>query len=443
MTRLSRSPDVAVVGGGIIGVCTALHLQRTGRSVLLIERGTPGGEASGHNGGAISGDCLPTGMPQVIRSLPRMLRDPRSPLAIRWRSVPGLTPWLARFALASRPSRVDHIAAALGGLMSHIVEAYRPLVAGTELESVVNQSGLLFAYASADSFAGAQFALRLRSRHGVSHDVLDAAAIAGRFPLLAGRFKHGIYLDRALYTTDPAAFTRTLAGQFVVEGGELYEGEVRGFRLRGRRVEAVQTTSGTGDAEIYTGAVVICAGPWSRRLARRLGTRLPLHVERGYGIDLPDPGLKLDFPVIVSDHSVSVSPFRDGIRVTGLDELAGLSAPANFRLIERIIQGAKAAFPELRTDGATTWMRARPSMPDSLPVIGRAPQRDNAYFAFGHGHKGFGMGAITGRLIQELMDDAPPTVDLDPFRPSRFAFAAAKGRDRAGRCLITRRVIKR
>jgi D-amino-acid dehydrogenase len=421
MAEASRSPDVVVVGGGIVGVCTALQLQRTGRSVTLIERGTPGEEASGHNGGSVSGDCLPTGMPQVIRSLPRMLRDPRSPLSIRWRSVPGLAPWLARFALASRTSRVDAIAAALGSLMSHAVDAYRPLIAGTDLKSLVDQRGILFGYRSADAFAGAELELRLRSRHGVSHEILDAAAVAARFPLLAGRFERAVYLDRALYTYDPAAFTRRLADQFVAEGGELREAEVRGFRLRGRRVAGVHVGTRDGGGELRAGAVVICAGPWSRRLARSLGTRLPLHVERGYGIDLPDPGIKLDFPVVVSDHSVAISPHRSGVRLTGIDELAGLSAPPNFRLVDRIVQGVKAGFPEVRTDGGRRWMRARPSMPDSLPVIGRAPSRDNAYFAFGHGHKGFGMAAITGLLVQELMDGAVPTVDVTPFRPTRFS----------------------
>jgi D-amino-acid dehydrogenase len=425
MAEQSRSPDVAVVGGGIVGVCAALQLQRTGRSVMLFEPGPIGGAASGHNGGLLSGDCLPTGLPQVIRSLPRMLRDPLSPLAIRWRSIPGLTPWLARFALASRASRVEGIAAALGGLMSHAVDAYGPLIAGTELESFAGQRGMLFGYTSADSLAGAEFGLRLRTRYGVSHHVLDEAGIAARFPSLSGRFQRAVYLDRALFTHDPAAFTRRLADQFVAEGGTLRVAEVYGFRLRGRRVAAVLTAAGAKgerDDEVRAGAVVICAGPWSRRLARRLGTRLPLHVERGYGIDLPDPGVKLEFPLIVSDRSVAVSPFRDGgVRITGLDELAGLSAPANLRLADRVVAGAKAVFPELRTEGGTRWMRARPSMPDSLPVIGRAPGLDNAYFAFGHGHKGFGTAAITGLLIQELMDDASPTVDLTPFRPTRFA----------------------
>ncbi|HEU5159073.1 MAG TPA: FAD-binding oxidoreductase [Streptosporangiaceae bacterium] len=427
MAEPSRSPDVAVIGGGIVGVCTALQLRRTGRSVMLLERGAIGDAASGHNGGLLSGDCLPTGLPHVIRSLPRLLSDPLSPLAIRWRSVPGLTPWLTRFALASRTSRVEGIAAALGALMSHAADAYRPLIAGTELESFASPSGMLFCYANADAFAAARLGLRLRARNGVSHQVLDADAVAARFPSLAGRFLRAIHLDRALYTDDPAAFTRRLADQFAAEGGTVRFCDVHGFRLRGRRVEALRVTTGAGAAEVRAGAVVVCAGPWSRRLARRLGTRLPLHVERGYGIDLPDPGFELEVPIVVADRSVALSPFRDGgIRISGIDELAGVAAPANLRLADRVRAGAAMVFPELRTEGGTTWMRARPSLPDSLPVIGRAPGRDNAYFAFGHGHKGFGTAAITARLIHEVMDDAQPTVDLTPFRPSRFAVRAPR-----------------
>lgn len=425
MAEQSRSPDVAVVGGGIVGVCTALQLQRTGRSVTLIERATVGGEASGHNGGLLSGDCLPTGLPQVIRSLPRMLRDPKSALSIRWRSIPGLSPWLVRFALASRMSRVESIAAALGDLMTHAVEAYRPLIAGTELESFADPSGMLWGYINPDKFAGTELKLRLRSRYGVSHQVLDADGIAARFPSLAGKFKHGIYFDRSLLCHDPGAFARRLADQFVAEGGTLRVAEVEDFRLSGRRVDAVIIGAGSEhgerEEEVRPGAVVVCAGPWSRRLARRLGTRLPLHVERGYGVNVPDPGFKLEVPVIVSDRDIGISPFQEGVRLTGIDELAALSAPANLSLTDRIIEGTKLVFPELRTEGATKWMRARPSMPDSLPVIGRAPGQDNTYFAFGHGHKGFGTAAITGRLIRELMDDEQPTIDLTPFRPTRFS----------------------
>lgn len=408
--------DTLVVGAGIVGTCVALQLQCSGRSVALVERGTPGEEASGHNGGAFSGDCLPTGMPQVIKGLPRLLRDPYSPLAIRWQYLPRLAPWLVRFAMASRPGRVEQISAALGSLMVRGVNAYRPLVAGTDAEAMLRSRGFLFGYQYADPRVAANFSLELRRRRGIEFEILDAPEIAKRSPILAGRFQHGVYLPSAYFTVDPGAFTRTLVAQFVARGGRFEQAAVNGFSFRNGTVQAVLTSAGPR----VVGSVVIAAGPWSNLLLRHLGTDVPLDVERGYGVDLPDPGLQLDFPVVVGERSISITPFRNGLRVTGLDELAGISAPPNIRLVDRIIHGARAAFPELRTNGATTWMRRRPSMPDSLPIIGRAPKQRNVYLAFGHGHKGLCMGAITGQLIKELMDGQRPSIDVAPFSPNRF-----------------------
>jgi D-amino-acid dehydrogenase len=422
----SPSPDAVVVGGGIVGVCAALHLQRTGRRVVLVERNGPAEEASGYNGGVFAVDCLPTGMPSVIRSLPRLLRDPLSPLAIRWRYLPHLAPWLVRFALASRARRVEAISVGLSQLMAHAVDAYRPLVEGTEAEEILDNRGFLYLYRTEASLTRARFDLELRSRRGVDYELLDASAIARISPESAGRFQHGVYFSKARFTSDPCAFARALTASFTARGGQLRRAEVTGFAVSNHRVDAVLTNQGP----ISTGAVVVCAGPWSRELARKLGVRVPLDAERGYGVDLPDAGITPSCPLLLADFRISMGPHRGRLRIVGLDELAAVSAPPRPELAQRILHAARLAFPELRTAGATTWMRQRPSMPDSLPVIGRAPARHNAYLAFGHGHKGLGTAAITGKLIQQLMDGQPTTIDLAPFRPTRFRFAGAGGRAR-------------
>jgi D-amino-acid dehydrogenase len=320
-----------------------------------------------------------------------MLRDPMSPLAVRWRDVPRIAPWLVRFALASRASRVEAISMSIHELMFRAIEAYRPMIAGTAAENLVHPGGLLHVYRGADAFAADQFSIGLRSRRGTDFELLDRVAIDARHPGLAGRFEHAVYLPRAHYTDDPQAFVRSLTDTFVAEGGQVHTAAATGFELHGNRVHAVATSSG----RIGAGEVVISAGAWSRQLLRKLGTSVPLGTERGYGVDLPNPGLSLDLSVIVSDFHVALTPHRTGIRIVGLDELATVSAPARLELTERIVRGAKEAFPELRTDGGTRWMRCRPSMPDSLPVIGRAPRQDNVYLAFGHGHKGLCLGAVT------------------------------------------------
>ena len=410
------SADVVVVGAGIVGTCTALALRRTGREVTLIERAEPAEEASGYNGGSFWGDCMPVGSPEVIRSLPKMLVDPMSPLAIRWVHVPRLTPWLTRFALASRSSRVEQISAALVSLTSRGVEAYRALMGGTDTEKIFDGRGLLMAYTEPEQFdSGLPY--RLRDRHGVPYEVLEPADIATLDPVLAGKFARAAYFPNARWTTDPAKFTRALVAEFTGTGGRLLRAEVSGFSLADGHVGSVRTTVG----DVRAGTVVICAGPWSRKLLRKLGTGIPLDVERGYGLDLADPGFTLPCPVILAGNHVALSPHRGGLRLSGRDELAGIATPPDFRLTDNLMRAAIRFFPELSSDGARPWMRRRPSMPDSLPVIGRAPRQDNVYLAFGHGHKGMGTGAITGQLIRELIEGAQPSVDLTPFRPTRFS----------------------
>jgi D-amino-acid dehydrogenase len=408
--------DCVVVGGGIVGVSTALQIQRTGRKVMLIERGAPAEEASGHNGGMFSDDCLPTGLPDVIRSLPRLLRDPESPLVIRLRYLPRLAPWLIRFALNSRPSRVEAISTALYSLMSRGVDAYRPLIAGTEAEGILQNRGHLHAYRRREALNVNSYVLRLRRRRGVTYELLDETAMARLSPAFAGRFQMGVYFPKAHWTADPRAFTQTLLASFLESGGRVERAEVRDFTTGAGRVVGVHTDNGG----VTTGAVVIAAGPWSRALLRRLGTDVPLDVERGYGADLPEPGIRLEVPLMLADVHAAVTPHRSGLRLVGYDELASISAPADLKLSQRLIRSAQKVFPELCTEGAAVWMRRRPSTPDSLPVIGRAPRFENAYLAFGHGHKGLCMGGITGKLVRELVDGAPTTVDITPFRPTRF-----------------------
>jgi D-amino-acid dehydrogenase len=422
------NPDVVVVGGGIVGAATALQLQRSGRNVMVVERGVPGNEASGHNGGMFSGDCMPVGTPRVLRSLPKLLRDPESPLILRKQYLARLAPWLVRFALASLPARVEAISIALNALMSRGFDAYRPLLNGIAIEDVVTQRGSLSGYLDPKTLEGSRYAFELRKRRGVAFEILDPARIAQLDRAYAGRFAVGAYFPNAYWTKDPRAFTQSLLDDVVARGGSLRKADVLGFVLDRGRISRVRTS----DGEISTGAVVIAAGPWSRTLLRSLGTDVPLDVERGYGVDLPDPGLHIELPVIVEEVHVGVTAHQNGLRIAGIDELASIDAPADMRIPERLLRAARKIFPELRTEGASAWMRRRPSTPDSLPIVGRAPRVDNAFLNFGHAHKGVCQGAITGQLVRELMDGVPTTVDITPYSPTRFGLFSRSARSSVG-----------
>jgi D-amino-acid dehydrogenase len=413
----SATADVVVVGGGLVGVCAALWLQQSGRAVTLVERSDPGAGASGHNGGVFNvGECVPTGTPGVLRSVPRMLIDPMSPLVIRYPYLPRLAPWLVRFILASRRSRVEEISIALKALTDRAMEGYAPLLRGMPAGALVRDGGLLQAYRSVEAFDADRFSHALRTRRGVRAEILDGPGIEKLDQSLAGRFQRAVYMPEPSFTPDPREFTRALAEQFTDAGGILRRAAVDGFEERDGRVQAVITTVGRIPAE----SVVIAAGAWSRRLVRRLGFDVPLDTERGYGVHLPNPGVSMRLPVIAADLHIGFRPTPTGLQVLGIDELASVSAPPRFAIIDRVLRSARVVFPDLGTDGATRWMHCRPSMPDSLPIIGRHPRYVNAYMAFGHGHKGLGLAGITGRLICELIDGESPSVDLRPYRPTRF-----------------------
>jgi D-amino-acid dehydrogenase len=290
-------------------------------------------------------------------------------------------------------------------------------VAGTPAEDILRNRGDLYLYRHKDALQPTNFAFSLRKRRGVVVEVLDRDAIERRSPFLAGRgFEAGAYFPNAFYTKDPKAFTRTLLDELIAKGGTLRRAQVTGFEAAGGRVRRVRTD----DGDLAGGSVVIAAGPWSRSLLRQLGSDVPLDVERGYGVDIPDPGFTLDLPIVLDESHVAITPHRTGIRLVGIDELASISAPADLKVTNRLVNGLKRSFPEVSLEGATRWMRRRPSMPDSLPVIDRAPRSENAYLAFGHGHKGLGMAAITGQLVQQLMDGQATTVEVTPFRATRF-----------------------
>ncbi len=415
-----------IVGGGVVGLSCAMHLLRRGHQVTVVDRGKPGDGASGHNAGLFSvGNCLPTSTPGVIRSIPKMLIDPYSPLAIRWGYLPRMAPWLLRFIAAGRPAQVERASVAIAGLVKQALRAWENVLPASDSGGAIIEGGHLLGYGSETSFAKAGFAIETRRRRGIDMQVLDEEGLTGLSPMLAGRFRRGVYIPKGPWA-DPRLLCTVLTDRMTAAGGRRVVGRVTGFARSGGRVNAVRVADGALEADI----VVIAAGAWSKTLTRMLGFTTPLDTERGYGVDLPRAGVELPFPIISMDYHFAMTPLPNGLRLAGTDELAGLKAPPDYRRADRLVEVTRKLFPELNTDGAERWMSYRPSHPDSLPVIGRAPDYQNVFLAYGHGHIGFTLAAITGELIGQLISDEEPTVGTAPFSPSRFRIMKGWRRER-------------
>lgn len=414
---MAPEKSITVIGAGIVGVCCALHLQREGFKVRLVEKGEPGMKTSFGNSGSFgTASCVPFALPGVLKKVPGMLLDPESPLKLRWSHVPKALPFFLRLVEASRPSRVEAIAAARNSLLVHTHAGYAPLIEGADAAQWVDHNGLMMVFESEAAFAGAAYALDLRRRNGVHMDILDGNEARQMEPALARSVIKAVSLPDVSRTIDPFRLTSALVRDFQRRGGEIVTAEVRGFAIGSEGPTKILTDGAPIDIE----QLVLAAGVWSRPLARQLGTSVPLEAERGYHVMFAPQEFGLKRALVSADRSVSLAHMHEGIRATGVAEFAAPDAPADMRIADRVMRHAMALVPGLRGEPVSRWMGPRPSHPDSKPVIGRSPRHSNVFFAFGHDHLGLTMAGITGKLVAELATGQPTTVDLAPFRPDRF-----------------------
>jgi D-amino-acid dehydrogenase len=421
-----RSCAVLVIGAGIVGVATALRLQREGRDVWLIDRTRVAAQASRGNAGALAfSDILPLASPGILRQAPRWLLDPLGPLTIRPTYLPRLAPWLLRFWRASQHDRVRAGIAAQAALMTLSAAETPLMLAAAGASHMLRSDGALHLYETEADLQASQAGWQARAEHGIAFTHLHGAeSIAAFQPGLSPAIVAATFVPDWSIVSDPLQLTLALAREFERLGGRI------------GRADAVALSSGTdgvsvrvhGGPPLLARRVVVAAGAWSHHLARTLGERIPLETERGYNTTLPSAAFDLKRQLTFGRHGFVVTPLACGIRVGGAVEFAGLDAAPNFARSAALLTKAKRFMPGLRTEGGSEWMGFRPSLPDSLPAIGPSAKDERVVYAFGHGHLGLTQAAATARLVADIVSGRPPPIDLVPYRPQRFG----SGRTRAG-----------
>ena len=420
----SRTPNASgqkavVIGAGIIGVNVALALQDKGYEVTILDRGEPGmGASFGNAGGIAVTECAPIAMPGTLMNVPGWLMDPLGPLSVRWGYLPKMLPWLVRFLAASSKSRVEQIAIELAALLNRAWDDYDPVIAKAGLaDAVFKKEGAMAVYRSDASRRKDDYAIDLRRRNGIKIRDLTRAEVRDLEPDLAPIFSCGVMEEDWGRVLDPYKILMGLYKCFLDQGGKFETAEVTDFVYRDGKPRAAMTTSGD---QITFDTVVVACGAWSKTLAKRLGSPVPLDTERGYNTTVPYHDAKLSRMVICADDSFVMTPMEMGIRVGGAVELGGLTAAPNYDRAKALFAKGKEVLPKLNGEGGTEWMGFRPSMPDSKPVISKSPNHQNVFFAFGHGHLGLTMAATTGRLISDLMSGEETPINMTPYRINRF-----------------------
>lgn len=390
--------------------------QSRGLTVTVIDREGPAAGASAGNAGAFAfTDILPLASPGIMRKAPKWLLDPLGPLSVPPSYALKIAPWMYRFWRACSPRAVAASTTAQTGLMDLSKAELEPFLALSGTSDMLEKRGNLQVYEGEAEFRASFDGWKAREAHGIEFHHMTAAEMAQVQPGLAPRFTHGTFTPGWYSIADPKLYVLALAEAFRENGGVMRIGEVTAVTPTADGAEVVM-----GAERIRADRVVVAAGAFSHRIARTLGETIPLETERGYNTTLPSDALDLRMQVTFGGHGFVISRLSTGIRVGGAVELGGLDLPPNYKRSEAMLGKAKAFFPDLKTSGGVQWMGFRPSLPDSLPAIGRAKASRNVVYAFGHGHLGLTQSAGTARLVADLLTDAAPAIDLTPFSPQRF-----------------------
>jgi D-amino-acid dehydrogenase len=409
---------VAIIGAGIVGLATAHAVLDRGHEVVLIEPGAKQGRPTDGNAGWIAHtDIMPLASPKAWRNLPRWLMDPLGPLTVRPGYLPRLTPWLVRFLLASSPSRIKASIGAIRSINAEALPAWKNLLSSLNLSGNLRENGILSVWRHQSAFLRSQDIVERQRNLGIEVEALSPAELSKLEPALRNVEAAVLYPD-ACHVSDPATLAADLL-RLALERGAVHAA-AHALRIE-LKDDTIHVHTDGANPGVIADRVVVSAGIWSRTLAAQLGDRIPLDTERGYNATYPKGTFGIGRPIMFEGEGFVTTPLDTGDRVGGAVEFAGIEAAPNHSRTDAMVQRLTRFLPHLKAEpAAKRWMGFRPSIPDSLPVIGPAGRDPRVIYAFGHGHHGLTQAAITSRLVTELMEGASASLDLRPFSPQRF-----------------------
>ncbi len=413
------SRETIVLGAGMVGVSIAWHLARRGRSVLLIDRRPPGRETSFGNGGLIQREAVrPYPFPQGLGKLLSVLPNRRVDIRYNLRGMLEAAGPLFGYWRHSMPRRHARIISEYASLIMLSTQEHEPMIEAAAAGGLIRKDGWLEVYRSqAGLDARLEEARDAAERFGVTHEALDRRGLQQREPQLSDRAIGAIHWTNSWGVEDPGGLVAAYARSFEHEGGRFLQSEILDVSRNGRHWR-VDTDGGGHEAQ----EVVVALGPWAGGWMKRLGYRMPTFVKRGYHMHYAaDEARQLHYWLADAEVGYILAPMRAGIRLTTGAELKPLDAPPHHGQLDAAEREARRLYPSLgeRLD-PEPWKGARPCLSDMKPVIGPAPRHDGLWFAFGHGHQGFTMGPVTGRVMAEMMEGEAPVVEMSPFRADRF-----------------------
>lgn len=409
--------DVIVIGAGIVGICCVLSLIEKGLSVVLIDRDEPGQGASYGNAGIISPwSIIPQSVPGIWKQIPGMLLNKHGPLSVNASYFPKLIPWGIKFLRNGNKQQVDKASTAMDLLNHSNIELYQKHLAGTGHENLIQDSMYVHAFRNPKDASLNDLGYKIRAEKGANLEKIDQQELQMLEPALSDTFKAAILIKGQARAMSPGKIATVLAQKAQNLGVEIIKANVENLSTSEINNWEVLTDLGKFNAK----KIVLSAGAWSTQLLKPLGVSLPLVAERGYHLEYSNSEITLNNSVMDVDNMFVASSMENGLRIAGTAEFAELDAPPNEARIKSLKMHARIMLPDIKEDSVKTWMGARPSFPDSLPVLDEIKNHKGLFTAFGHAHYGLMMAPKTGQIIANLVTENTNNIDLSAFSAGRF-----------------------
>ncbi|WP_448214254.1 NAD(P)/FAD-dependent oxidoreductase [Colwellia sp. MEBiC06753] len=412
------SKEIAVLGAGMVGVSIAWHLQKEGYQVTLIDRKPPGNETSFGNAGLIQREAIrPYAFPRSIAKLLKVL--PNNQIDIRYQcseTFKQIKP-LFSYWYNSHPKRYKKICHEYATIIEPSLDAHQEMIQASNAESFIAKRGYLEIYRTKQAFE--QRCKEVNSYiegSGVEAEFLTSEALAKLEPAIQSEMAGAIHWRQVWAARSPHDLVNAYFQQFVHMGGQFVEAEIKSLQ----RLENCWRIQVKGQVLEFEQAV-LSLGPWSAKWLKQQGLSIPLFFKKGYHIHFQQAGTAgLKHTLIEAETGFVMAPMPSGIRICTGAHFSGLEADNNYEQLTLAEQKSRAILKLGQALTDKPWSGARPCLPDMKPIIGPAPNHNGLWLAFGHGHQGFTLGPITGRLITQMIAGKATDIDTTPFRADRF-----------------------
>ncbi|GAA6206343.1 MULTISPECIES: FAD-dependent oxidoreductase [Thalassotalea] len=419
MNESTKTKKIAIVGAGIIGINCAVELQSRGYQVTLLDKNAIGeGCSKGNAGHFATEQVFPLAEASILLQLPKMLLNPLGPVALSPKYCFKAIPWFIKFIANMGQSKRRQNIAALKRINEQAIAYYKPLLAAANAEELFVEKGSLLVFENTP-LAKIKKLQQAYLAQEVKVKLLDRAQTLLLEPNLQGSIQYSLYFTEVAHTVNPLLLSQKLAHYAKSLGCKIEK-----FDLQTITHQANNVVLNDGKTTLMFDHLVIATGAWSENLLKQLNYKLPIEAERGYSLDLSgQTNRHLNRPVASAERRFIITPMSHGLRLAGTVEFAGLKQKANMKRASMLYKNAQFIIKELSKEAPDKnqgWLGFRPSLPDSLPVICTAPNHKNMTFALGHQHLGLTLGAITGKLVGQIVANEKPAIDIAPFCISRF-----------------------